>query len=98
MGDLTTNTEEAYYHCEQCGKPLFPGDKVQLDSEGIAFCEEHAATLSDLIAYWEPDLAEDEENAGWPEFFDDPEEVRAKIEEWKARLAAGGDVKLLQEV
>lgn len=92
-----TNREQIFT-CESCGAPIHEGDMAQFDSEGIAFCEMHAATLSEIISHWQDDLAEDEGSAGWPEYFDDPEEVRDQIEKWKARLAAEGDIKLLQEV
>lgn len=87
---------EHLYTCEHCGAPIYAGGKAQFDSEGIALCADHAATLSDNIASWQADLESDEPY--WPEIFDTMEEVKTMIEGLRDQLARDGDGPVLVEV
>lgn len=89
---------EHIYSCEECGAPIFHGDLAQFDTEGTAICEKHAATLSEIIGDWKDDLAQDEDSACWPAYYEDPSEVEAMIDRLQARLDAEGDVKHLRRV
>lgn len=84
------------YHCEQCSKPLFPGDMAQIDSEGAAMCPDHAAGIADFVAFWEADLQSDAPL--WPDAFLSLDHLHQQIDSWKGDMAAHGNIRPLVEV
>lgn len=88
---------EQIYTCEECGAPIYRGDKYQPGGE-CDFCPEHAATLADILQFWERDIA-DTEYPAWPDHFETIEEARAHVESLRDQIARqGADYKPLYEV
>ncbi|RMC33766.1 hypothetical protein [Paracoccus alkanivorans] len=88
---------EHLYICEECGQRIYPGDKFQPAGE-CAFCPEHAATLADILDFWERDIADETDMACWSEWFGNIEDARAHVENLCARIAnAGAEFKPLEE-
>lgn len=87
---------EIIYRCEHCSAPIYTGDKAQVDDDGVAFCPDHAAKISEVIASWQDDM--DSDAPYWPEVFDAVDEVEAHIAGLRAMLDRDGDVPLVSVV
>lgn len=86
---------EPLYICEECGAPIYQGDQYQPGGDAN-FCAEHAATLAEILAFWEDDVAGQEDHAAWPHEFNSIEDAHEHIAELRKRIAAnGGDYKPL---
>lgn len=86
------NDREQIYSCEECGKPIYSGDKVCVFYGDVIFCEEHAVTRSSEIAHLRWALSDDE----WQSCYEDnPFQDRASFEahvlRLEAELGASGD-------
>lgn len=79
---------ECLYYCESCGKPIYEGDMYQPGGE-CDFCPEHAATLTDIVDFWERDIA-DVEHPCWPDVFDSIEDAQAHVESLREQIARDG--------
>lgn len=81
---------EHLHTCEQCGKPICRGDEYQPGGD-CNFCPDHAATLGDILQFWADDLTRPENEAAWPDEFDDADEVRAHLENLRIQIEERGE-------
>lgn len=90
---------EQVYVCETCMKPLYLGDQFQAAGE-CNFCPEHAATLGEILEFWEGDLANcDAAFAAWSDAFDSIEDLEQFIERLRTDITMkGADHKPLTKV
>ncbi|WP_283178660.1 hypothetical protein [Gemmobacter sp. 24YEA27] len=85
------------YVCENCGRSIHEGEKYQ-PADDANFCEEHAATLADILAFWEGDVADQSGDAYWPDEFESLEDAQEHVAELRERVARdGADFKPLRE-
>lgn len=80
---------EHLYTCEHCGKPIYEGDQYQPGGE-CDFCPEHAATLADILDFWEQDVSDDCKWPAWSDQFDSIEDAQAFIVSLREQIARDG--------
>lgn len=85
-----TDERDPLYTCESCGTPIYAGDKYQPGGE-CNFCPEHAATLADILDFWERDVADGAEYPAWSDEFETIEAAREHVEDLRARIERDGD-------
>ena len=73
---------EQFTTCERCSKPIYVSDQYQPAGE-CDFCPDHAATIGDILQFWEADIASTDYPA-WRDEFDSVEDAR----EWLVALRA----------
>ena len=85
-----TDEREHLYTCESCGAPIYAGDKYQPGGE-CDFCPKHAATLAEILDFWERDVADGAEYPAWSDEFETIEAAREHVEDLRARIERDGE-------
>ena len=84
--------------CLACDEPVFEGEPYQPAGEGEILCEEHAATLSEIVASWRFEIADDPDHGWqWNETVSSKEEYLARLDSLERDLSENGDRKVLSD-
>lgn len=84
---------EAIGSCEECGKPIIPGDKYNPGLDGVMLCDAHAPYMSDFVAQAKEALIAGELGA-FAEAYDSIGDLYAAVMKAVSEIAVMGDHKI----
>lgn len=88
---MSDTTHKPLGHCEECSKPIMPGDVASYGGpDDLWLCEDHSYTIKDQVNW----LREVLEDGSWSDEdfgFDSEDEVRNLLARFEAELAATGN-------